>query len=152
MGSMQCKVEFGYQLSICSGTKENLDRVGRSQELQDAYWLLASSPALNPQALTLVPICAINFFFCFVFFNKLFFYKYCYVHMIWISTKPCTTHVEGIKAYINKYAYKYTYICDSLIIVKFWESIVVWKKSDFYEVCCISNNKDYQSIYKYIYI
>jgi hypothetical protein len=23
MGSMQCNVEFGYQLSICSGTKEN---------------------------------------------------------------------------------------------------------------------------------
>jgi hypothetical protein len=22
MGSMQCNVEFGYQLSICSGTKE----------------------------------------------------------------------------------------------------------------------------------
>jgi hypothetical protein len=38
MGSMQCNVEFGYQLSICSGTKENngnLDRVGRSQDLPD---------------------------------------------------------------------------------------------------------------------
>jgi hypothetical protein len=23
MGSMQCNVEFGYQLSFCSGTKEN---------------------------------------------------------------------------------------------------------------------------------
>jgi hypothetical protein len=23
MGSMQCNVEFGYQLSVCSGTKEN---------------------------------------------------------------------------------------------------------------------------------
>jgi hypothetical protein len=32
MRSMQCNVEFGYQLSIRSGTKEtteNLDRVGR---------------------------------------------------------------------------------------------------------------------------
>jgi hypothetical protein len=28
MGSMQCNVEFGYQLSICSRTKENPDRVG----------------------------------------------------------------------------------------------------------------------------
>jgi hypothetical protein len=30
MGSMQCNVKFGYQLSICSGTKENhvnLDRI-----------------------------------------------------------------------------------------------------------------------------
>jgi hypothetical protein len=25
MGSMQCNVEFEYQLSICSGTTENLD-------------------------------------------------------------------------------------------------------------------------------
>jgi hypothetical protein len=24
MGSMQCNMEFGYQLSICSGTTENL--------------------------------------------------------------------------------------------------------------------------------
>jgi hypothetical protein len=39
MKSMQCNVEFGYQLSSCSGTKEdhgNLDRVGRSQDLPDA--------------------------------------------------------------------------------------------------------------------
>jgi hypothetical protein len=36
MGSMQCNVEFGYQLSICSGTKENLDQVGRSQDLPNA--------------------------------------------------------------------------------------------------------------------
>jgi hypothetical protein len=36
-------------------TTENLDRVGRSQDLTDANWLLASSPALNPRALTLVP-------------------------------------------------------------------------------------------------
>jgi hypothetical protein len=41
---------------------ENLDRVGRSQDLQDANWLLVSSPALNTRALTLVPICAIALF------------------------------------------------------------------------------------------
>jgi hypothetical protein len=43
------------------------------------------------------------------------------VHMIWISTKPCITHVEGISTYMNQYAYKCTYICicDSLIIGKF---------------------------------
>jgi hypothetical protein len=28
MRSMQCNVEFGHQLSICSGTKENPDPVG----------------------------------------------------------------------------------------------------------------------------
>jgi hypothetical protein len=32
----QCKVEFGYQLSICSRTKENLDLVGRSEDFPDA--------------------------------------------------------------------------------------------------------------------
>jgi hypothetical protein len=36
MGSMQCNVEFGYQLSICPGTTENLNQVGRSQDLPDA--------------------------------------------------------------------------------------------------------------------
>jgi hypothetical protein len=48
----------------------------------------------------------------------LLFYNYFYVHMIWISTKPCMTPAEGMNAYINIYAYKYTYICicDSLII------------------------------------
>jgi hypothetical protein len=29
--------------------------------------------------------------------------------MIWISIKPCKTPAEGIKAYANKYEYKYTY-------------------------------------------
>jgi hypothetical protein len=47
---------------------ENLDRVVRSQDLPDANWLLASSPALNPRALTLVPMCAVVFFFCFLSF------------------------------------------------------------------------------------
>jgi hypothetical protein len=61
---------------------------------------------------------------CAVFFPlKTFtscFYKHFYVYIIWISTKPCITHVQGINAYLHKYAYKYTYtsicICDSLII------------------------------------
>jgi hypothetical protein len=35
MGSIQCNMEFGYELSICSGTTENLDRLGRSQDLPD---------------------------------------------------------------------------------------------------------------------
>jgi hypothetical protein len=44
-------------------TTENLDRVGRSQDLPNANCLLASSPALNPPALTLVRICVVCFFF-----------------------------------------------------------------------------------------
>jgi hypothetical protein len=45
------------------------------------------------------------------------------MHINWISTKPCITPAEGMNAYayVNKYAYKYTYICicESLIIGKF---------------------------------
>jgi hypothetical protein len=33
LGGLQCNVQFGYQLSSCSGTK---DRVGRTQDLPDA--------------------------------------------------------------------------------------------------------------------
>jgi hypothetical protein len=63
-------------------------------------------------------------YLCCCFIKKTFtscFYKYLYVHIIWISTKPCTIAAEGMEAYINEYAYKYTYscICDSLIIGKF---------------------------------
>jgi hypothetical protein len=38
---------------------ENLDQVGRSQDLPDANRLLARSPTLNLRGLTLVPICAV---------------------------------------------------------------------------------------------
>jgi hypothetical protein len=37
-------------------TTENLDRVGRSQDLPDADWLLACSPPINTRALMLIPI------------------------------------------------------------------------------------------------
>jgi hypothetical protein len=126
---MQCNVEFGYQLSICSGTKENLDRVGRSQDLPNANWLLASSPALNPWALTLVPILCC----CFLLFPAppqpvIFFYNYLYMHMIWIGTKLYKTHMEGINAYVNNHAYKYTYLYAFFFDYRYiWESIVVWK-------------------------
>jgi hypothetical protein len=46
-------------------TMENLDRDGRSHDLPDANWLLTSSPALNLRDITLIPICAVLFFFCF---------------------------------------------------------------------------------------
>jgi hypothetical protein len=74
---------------------------------------------LKTQALTLVPTCAVAFFF--LFSSQVVFYNYFYVRMIWVSTKPCITPAEGMNAYKNKYAYKYTYIriCNSLIIGKF---------------------------------
>jgi hypothetical protein len=106
MGSIQCNLEFGYQLSVCS---DGVDGVGRSQDLPDANLLLAMSPALNTQAPTLVPVCAFAFFSfpffflfisLFLFSHKLFPYNYFYVLMVWISTKPHITHVEGIKIYL----------------------------------------------------
>jgi hypothetical protein len=43
-------------------TTEKLDRVGRSQDLPDGNWLLASSPTLNTRTLTFVPTCAVALF------------------------------------------------------------------------------------------
>jgi hypothetical protein len=53
MGSMHCNMEFRYQLSICSGTKENHGKlwVAQSQDLLNANWLIAKGQALNPRAL-----------------------------------------------------------------------------------------------------
>jgi hypothetical protein len=59
----------------------------------------------------------LSFFFLSFFHNKLFsFYNYLYVHMIWISTKPYKTHMEGKTAYVNKHAYKHLYICNRVFL------------------------------------
>jgi hypothetical protein len=58
------------------------------------------------------------FFSFFSFFPQhVIFYNHLYVHIIWISTKPYKTHMEGINAYGKKYAYKYTYICISVFLL-----------------------------------
>jgi hypothetical protein len=126
---MQCNVELSTNSVFAllpRKTTESVDEVCWSQDLLDANWPLASSPALNTLVLTLVPICAVFFLFFLLFSFSLetftsCFYKHFYVYIIWISTKPCITPAEGMNAYMHKYAYKYTYICicDSLIIGKF---------------------------------
>jgi hypothetical protein len=114
MGSMQCNVEYGHQLSIRSGTKENHGKPCSSWSVagpSECNRPPASSPALNPRTLTPVPtlrycIFLFCFFFLFFFylFHKLFcFYSYLYVHMIWISNKPYKTLKEGIKAHLGVY-------------------------------------------------
>jgi hypothetical protein len=85
-------------------TTENLDRVGRSQNLPDANWLLVSNLALNTRVLTLDPICAV-FFPSFENIYKLFLQKIL-LHIIWIRTKPRITPAEGMNAYMHNYAYK----------------------------------------------
>jgi hypothetical protein len=91
MRSMQCNVEFGYQLSICSGTKEN-------------HWKdLSSWPVSGPSGCKLtsrqqsgIKYASPNIspYLCWFFF--LFFENICklfsqpfYLHIIWISTNPC---------------------------------------------------------------
>jgi hypothetical protein len=132
MWSMQCKVEFGYQLSICSGTKENYGKPWSSWpvagpsgcKLTSSHQsgIKYASPNTSPY------LC-----FCFFFSLKTFtscFYKNLYLYIIWISTKPCRTPAEGMNAYWHKYAYNYTYICncDFLIIGKFGSSLYFVKK------------------------
>jgi hypothetical protein len=73
MESMQGNVEFGYQLSICSGIKEKHGKPWSSWPVagpSDCNWLLASSPALNPRTLTLIPTLCYCIFF--LFFSLLF--------------------------------------------------------------------------------
>jgi hypothetical protein len=112
MWSRQCDVEFGYQLSICSRTQRNhgkLDRVDRSQDLPDANWLLASSPALITRPLTLVSICAVALFekvYIFVFTDVSF-----YVHTLdEHQTVVYITLAKRIHVYTHMHAYKHTYI------------------------------------------
>jgi hypothetical protein len=121
MWSMQCNMEFGYQLSICSGTKENHGEPWSS-------WLvagpsgckLASSQqsSIKYESHNISPdLCCFFLFLSLKTFISCF-YKHFYLNIIWISTKPYITPAEGNNAYLHKYAYKYTYIyiCDSLII------------------------------------
>jgi hypothetical protein len=98
MRSMQCNVEFGYQLSICSGTKENHGK---------PWW---SWPVAGPSGckLTSSQQSGIKYaspntspYLCFFFLSlfveniyKLFFLQKFYLHIIWIGTKPFITQKE----------------------------------------------------------
>jgi hypothetical protein len=84
-------------------TMENLDRVGRSQDLPGADWFLVSSPALNTRALILVFICAVYLIFSFFFSFSLksfisCFHKHFYLCLIWIHTRPFIIPAEEINA------------------------------------------------------
>jgi hypothetical protein len=106
MGNMQCNVEFGYQLGICSGTKENLDGVGWSQDLPDANWLLACSPALNSRTLTLVPnLCCCVFLFCFFSF---LFSTSCFLQLI-----VCAYDLDKHQTVYNTYG-RNKHICEQV--------------------------------------
>jgi hypothetical protein len=95
-----------------SRTEENhgkLDRVGRSQDLLDANWLLALCPAFNARTLTLVPI---RLLLCSKKFTYLFLLTLLFMCIFWMSTKQlCITSAERIHAYTHIHAYKHAYIC-----------------------------------------
>jgi hypothetical protein len=125
---MQCHAEFGYQLSICSGTKENHRKPSSSWPVAGPSGCkLTSSQQSGIKYAS--PITSPYLCFFFIFFKniyKLLLQKF-YLYIIWISTKPCITPVEGMNVYRHKYAYNYTYICNcgSLIIGKFGSSYFV---------------------------
>jgi hypothetical protein len=68
---------------------ENLDRVGWSQDLPNAYWLLASSPAFKYTS----PNGSPKLCYCFVWYlNRLhrfiiYIYIYIYIYILWISNE-----------------------------------------------------------------
>jgi hypothetical protein len=70
-------------------TMENLDRVGRSQDLLDANWLLASSPALNKWALTL----SVLFYFSSAVFLFLSFFLWKHLQVVF-TKMLCARHTR----------------------------------------------------------
>jgi hypothetical protein len=120
-------------------TTENLNRVGRSQDLPDANWLLASSPALNPRALTLVPICAVGLL------SKTFI-------SLGLQTFLCAYHLDAQHTVYNTWennAYLHVLICvqNTQIYICTWDCLNIGnfeeKRVMLYDVCCSSNNRDY---------
>jgi hypothetical protein len=97
-------------------TMVHFDRVGRSQGLSDANWLLASSPALHARTLTLVPIWL------------LLHLKYIFTCVLWMSTKQlcitCAKLYMPINTYMHISLHTYIHICDYLSICKIWVTIV----------------------------
>jgi hypothetical protein len=69
----------------------------------------SANPNISPYSLLLYFSFLFFIFFIFLSFTTSY-YNYLYVHMIWISTKPYRTLMEGIKAYVNKHAYINTHI------------------------------------------
>jgi hypothetical protein len=100
--------EFVYQLSIFLGPSKATEDLDRD---------LTSSQQCGIKSVNYCGFLFCVFFLSIPFFFQIVFYKYLYVHMIWVSTNPYITHKEGINAFVNKDAFKYTYIriCDSLI-------------------------------------
>jgi hypothetical protein len=136
MGSMQCNVEFGTNSEFALGprkTTENLDQVGRSQDLLDANWLLASSLALNPQALTLVPICAVVYFFCSPPPPHLL--TICFLQLLlWaydLDKQQTMYNTCGRNKciYMNKYAYKYISV-----------SVILWSSLNLGVYCSLEKS------------
>jgi hypothetical protein len=95
-------------------TTENLDRVGRSQDLPDANWRLASIPALNTRILTLVPIWPL------LNLNKnrftyLFLQIFLFACILWMSVRQlCITSAKS--RHTNTHTHTY-YVYLSLFII-----------------------------------
>jgi hypothetical protein len=148
MGSMQCNVEIGYNISICSGTKENK---GKSWSTWPASCPTGCKPIssqqsdLNTRALTLVPTCPaallkniytlfLQICLCAYNLNK---------HQTVYNTCGRNARIYAqicMQTYI--YIYMYLWFFDYRQI---WEYIVVRTNLMLYEVSHSTINKDYVS-------
>jgi hypothetical protein len=107
MGSNQCNVE----LSICSGTKENHRKPwsswpasgpsGCKLTSSQQSGIKSAKPTISP-------------YLCCCFFFQFFFPPSCFLQLFVCAydldkLKPYITHMEGINAYVNKYAIFFSY-------------------------------------------
>jgi hypothetical protein len=109
MRSLQCNVQFGYQLSIllwdqAKPWKTLIELAGRR-----TFWMQSGIKYSSPN--TSAYLCFFLSYpppLSFLFENiyKLFFQNF-YRYVIWISTKLYITLVEGMNAFRHKYAYNY---------------------------------------------
>jgi hypothetical protein len=108
-------------------TTENLDRVGRTQDLPDANWLLATRPAVNMRNLTIIPIWLLLYLkkevFIFVFTDLPFYVRTLdeqqpVVHKIW-EDNLCLYEHTYLHIYINLYLwlFEYWWIWISIVVV-----------------------------------
>jgi hypothetical protein len=81
------------------------------------------------------------FFLCFIFLQLLLCAYDLDKHQTMYNTCGSNKRIYE-QICIQIYIYLYLWFLAYWYI---WESIVVWKNRTLYEVCCLSNNKDYVS-------
>jgi hypothetical protein len=118
MGSMQCNVEFRYQLSIYSGTKENHEKPWSSWPVAGPSGCILTSSqqsgikSASPNISSYLRCCVLLFWF---FFNQLFFFTII-VMCIWYGFAPTAYNTCGRNRRICKQICIQIYISVSVIL------------------------------------